>query len=65
MDDYKARFANPYRAAERGYIDDVILPTGPRPTVIPAFAPRLTQPWRASNSWNATGQPPTSRITSC
>ena len=24
MDDYKARFANPYSAAERGYIDDVI-----------------------------------------
>ena len=26
IDDYKARFANPYTAAERGYIDDVILP---------------------------------------
>ena len=24
IDDYKARFANPYSAAERGYIDDVI-----------------------------------------
>ena len=23
IDDYKARFANPYTAAERGYIDDV------------------------------------------
>ena len=26
IDDYKARFANPYTAAERGYIDDVIVP---------------------------------------
>ena len=26
ISDYKARFANPYTAAERGYIDDVIVP---------------------------------------
>ena len=31
MDDYKARFANPYVAAERGYIDDVIVPHETRP----------------------------------
>ena len=31
MDDYKARFANPYTAAERGYIDDVIVPHETRP----------------------------------
>ncbi len=30
MDDYKARFANPYIAAERGYIDDVIEPSQTR-----------------------------------
>ncbi|MCK9248444.1 MAG: acyl-CoA carboxylase subunit beta [Solirubrobacteraceae bacterium] len=30
MDDYKARFANPYVAAERGYIDDVIEPSQTR-----------------------------------
>ena len=34
IDDYKARFANPYTAAERGYIDDVILPHETRPKVI-------------------------------
>ena len=34
MDDYKARFANPYSAAERGYIDDVILPHETRPRLI-------------------------------
>jgi len=31
IDDYKARFANPYTAAERGYIDDVIVPHETRP----------------------------------
>src|SRR6188472_1338761 len=30
MDDYKARFANPYSAAERGYIDDVNEPAETR-----------------------------------
>jgi len=37
MDDYKARFANPYSAAERGYIDDVIQPTETRPKLINAL----------------------------
>jgi propionyl-CoA carboxylase beta chain len=37
MDDYKARFANPYSAAERGYIDDVILPHETRPKLINAL----------------------------
>jgi propionyl-CoA carboxylase beta chain len=34
MEDYKARFANPYAAAERGYIDDVIVPHETRPKLI-------------------------------
>ena len=37
MDDYKARFANPYSAAERGYIDDVIVPHETRPRLIRAL----------------------------
>jgi propionyl-CoA carboxylase beta chain len=37
MDDYKARFANPYIAAERGYIDDVIVPHETRPKLIAAL----------------------------
>lgn len=37
IDDYKARFANPYAAAERGYIDDVILPHETRPRLIAAL----------------------------
>src|SRR5438094_1470415 len=35
--DYKARFANPYSAAERGYIDDVIVPHETRPRLIRAL----------------------------
>jgi propionyl-CoA carboxylase beta chain len=43
MDDYKARFANPYAAAERGYIDDVIIPHETRPKVITALEALLTK----------------------
>ena len=34
VDDYKERFASPYVAAERGYLDDVIEPQDTRPTLI-------------------------------
>jgi acetyl-CoA carboxylase carboxyltransferase component len=34
VEDYKARFANPYVAAERGFLDDVIEPQDTRPTLI-------------------------------
>jgi len=37
IEDYKAHFANPYVAAERGYIDDVIIPHETRPKVITAL----------------------------
>lgn len=35
--DYEEKFANPYRAAERGYIDDVIYPHETRQKLIHAF----------------------------
>src|SRR3954452_19382936 len=35
--DYQARFANPYIAASRGYIDDVIRPSDTRPRLIAAL----------------------------
>jgi propionyl-CoA carboxylase beta chain len=35
--DYRNTFANPYRAAELGYIDEVIKPEDTRPRVIEAF----------------------------
>ncbi|MDQ3724676.1 MAG: acyl-CoA carboxylase subunit beta [Actinomycetota bacterium] len=50
IDDYKAHFANPYSAAERGYIDDVIEPRQTRPKLIRALrmlqTKRVDQPKR-------------------
>jgi len=36
--EFKERFANPYSAAERGYIDDVIEPRYTRPRLIKALS---------------------------
>ena len=48
--DYEARFANPFVAAERGFIDEVILPFGTRKRVSRAFASlrgkKLKNPWK-------------------
>jgi len=41
--DYKAQFANPYTAAERGYVDDVIEPRRSRPILCDALATALTK----------------------
>jgi acetyl-CoA carboxylase carboxyltransferase component len=43
IDDYRARFANPYTAAERGYVDDVLIPHETRPKVIAALETLLTK----------------------
>jgi propionyl-CoA carboxylase beta chain len=49
-DEYQAKFANPFVAASRGYIDDVILPSDTRERVCRSFAmlrdKRLENPWR-------------------
>ncbi|MDN4166479.1 acyl-CoA carboxylase subunit beta [Cytophagales bacterium LB-30] len=37
VDEYTAKFANPYRAAHRGYVDEVILPEDTRKKLISAF----------------------------
>ncbi len=37
VDDYKDNFANPYRAAELGYIDEIIMPRDTRKKVIQAL----------------------------
>ena len=41
--EYKERFANPYIAAERGYVDDVIEPRRTRPVLIDALGTALTK----------------------
>ena len=48
--DYEDRFANPFVAAEKGFIDEVIQPHGTRKRVARAFASlrgkQLTNPWK-------------------
>ncbi len=56
IDDYKAHFANPYVAAERGYLDDVIIPHETRPKLITAL-----QTLRPSASQGPSASTATSR----
>ena len=35
--EYNEEFANPYKAAEMGYVDDVIEPSSTRPRLVDAF----------------------------
>ncbi|CAN7352153.1 acyl-CoA carboxylase subunit beta [Phenylobacterium sp. LjRoot225] len=48
--EYKTRFANPFVAASRGYIDDVIMPHGTRRRIVRALknlkGKQLTNPWK-------------------
>ncbi len=48
--EYKDRFANPFVAAQRGYIDDVIMPHGTRRRIVRGLkslkGKELTNPWR-------------------
>lgn len=37
IDEYRETVANPYTAAKRGYVDDVIVPSETRPRIISAF----------------------------
>jgi propionyl-CoA carboxylase beta chain len=50
VEDYQARFANPFVAAERGFIDEVIMPHSTRRRVARAFAAlrgkTLANPWK-------------------
>ncbi len=41
--EYKERFANPYQAAERGYVDDIIQPEDTRPWLVAALEASLTK----------------------
>jgi propionyl-CoA carboxylase beta chain len=48
--EYEDRFANPFVAAERGFIDEVIMPHSTRRRVARAFAAlrtkKLSNPWK-------------------
>jgi propionyl-CoA carboxylase beta chain len=43
VEDYRERFENPYIAAERGYLDDVIEPRRTRPVLIDALRTAITK----------------------
>src|SRR5436309_4974962 len=43
IEEYRERFANPYSAAERGYVDEVIEPRRTRPVLIDALETALTK----------------------
>jgi propionyl-CoA carboxylase beta chain len=43
IEDYRRQFANPYTAAERGYVDEVIEPRRTRPVLIDALETTLTK----------------------
>jgi propionyl-CoA carboxylase beta chain len=43
VEEYRERFANPFTAAERGYVDDVIAPRRTRPALIAALAASSTK----------------------
>jgi propionyl-CoA carboxylase beta chain len=47
VEDYREKFANPYKAAELGYIDDVIDPADTRPKIISAL--RMLRTKQATN----------------
>ncbi|MEP0565575.1 MAG: acyl-CoA carboxylase subunit beta, partial [Paracoccaceae bacterium] len=49
-EEYEKNFANPFRAAERGFVDEIIMPHSTRRRVARAFASlktkKLTNPWK-------------------
>lgn len=47
VEEYRDKFANPYRAASLGYVDEIILPKDTRPKIIQAL--NMTQNKRKSN----------------
>ena len=55
-DEYAAMFANPYNAASRGYIDEVILPSDTREKLIKAF--KISENKKATNPKKKHGNIP-------
>lgn len=55
-EEYEKNFANPFKAAERGYIDDVIMPHSTRKRVCRAFA--LLKDKDLKNPWKKHGNLP-------
>jgi acetyl-CoA carboxylase carboxyltransferase component len=56
VQEYIERFANPYSAAERGYVDDVIEPAQTRPILIKSL--EMLETKRDANPWKKHGNIP-------
>jgi propionyl-CoA carboxylase beta chain len=56
IDDYREKFANPYKAAELGYIDEIILPAQTRFKLIQAL--EMTQNKHKTNPLKKHGNIP-------
>lgn len=56
IEEYRAKFANPYIAAQMGYIDDVIDPADTRPVLIKSL--EMLSSKRDSNPWRKHGNIP-------
>lgn len=56
VQEYIERFANPYSAAERGYVDDVIEPAQTRPILIKSL--EMLETKRDTNPWKKHGNIP-------
>lgn len=56
IEDYRAKFANPYITAQMGYIDDVIDPADTRPLLIQSL--EMLSSKRDSNPWRKHGNIP-------
>ncbi len=54
--DYNEKFANPYEAAERGYIDDIILPHDTRKKLIHSL--KILETKKDTNPWKKHGNIP-------
>jgi propionyl-CoA carboxylase beta chain len=53
---YNEQFCNPYAAAERGYIDDIVIPSETRKKLIKAFS--LLANKKDHNPWKKHGNIP-------
>ena len=56
QEEYKQKFANPYKAAELGYIDEIIYPRNTRKKIIQAL--EMTRNKKVENPWKKHGNIP-------
>ena len=55
-EDYRRKFANPFIAGQRGFIDDVIMPRDTRPRICRSL--RMLRDKKLENPWKKHGNIP-------